>query len=68
MAARPIGGLPSAIADSSLPPQDHSWRVVLLVLVGVVVVLSVVALLVVVLMSGLASDIWQVMTSVFDQP
>jgi hypothetical protein len=41
---------------------------VLLVLVGVVVVLSVVALLVVVLMSGLASDIWQVMTSVLDQP
>jgi hypothetical protein len=66
MAVRPTGGLSASGADS-LPPEDHPWRVVLLVIAGLVVVLSVVALLVVVWMSGLVTDIWQVMTSVLEQ-
>jgi hypothetical protein len=49
-------------------PQDHPWRVVLLVLLALVVGLSVVAVGLVVAGSGLVADVWHAMTSVFHQP
>jgi hypothetical protein len=69
MAAHRIGD-PVGTADpaGSAPPEDHPWRVVLLVLVGLVVVLGLIAIGVVAASSGMITDIWNAMTSVFHQP
>jgi hypothetical protein len=69
MAARRIDHSAGAAAPARSPvPQDHPWRVVLLVLLALVVVLGVAAIGVVAASSGLVSDVWDAMTSVFRQP
>ncbi len=69
MAAQRIGQpVGSAAPVGRTAPQDHPWRVVLLVLVGLVAVLGVVAIVVVAASSGTVGDIWDAMTSVFRQP
>jgi hypothetical protein len=67
MAAHRIGE-PVESSPPSVAPQDHSWRVVLAVLLALVVVLGVVAVAVVAASSGLVSEVWDAMTSVLHQP
>jgi hypothetical protein len=67
MAAHRIGE-PTGTSAPASAPQDHPWRVVLLVLLALVVGLGVVAVGLVVAGSGLVADVWDAMTSVFHQP
>ncbi len=67
MAAQRIGD-PAGEPAPSVAPQDHPWRVVLLVLLSLVVGLGVVALLLVMVGSGLVLDVWNAMTSVLHLP
>jgi hypothetical protein len=69
MAAHRIGEPAESPARAgATAPQEHPWRVVLLVLVALVLVLGAVAIGVVVASTGLVSDVWDAMTSVFRQP
>jgi len=67
MAAQRIGD-PAGASAPSTAPQDHAWRVVLLVLLALVVGLGVLAIVLVAAGSGLVADVWHAMTSVFHQP
>ena len=67
MAAQRIGG-PVEASEPSAAPQDHPWRVVLLVLLALVVGLGILAIVLVAAGSGLVADVWHAMTSVFHQP
>jgi len=63
MSARPVVERSDPAPAPGAPTSDHPWRVVLLVLVGLVVVLGCAAIGVVAASSGWVSDVWDAATS-----